>query len=895
LRFSGIDLGAIARSIFRPTNVPAAIALLGICVAGAFADYQNGILQDQRQRGEVTAQVSLIRAKLEGNINGNIQLVRGLIATLATEPDMNQERFAALASKLFVERSSLRNIAAAPDFVIKLMYPLIGNERAIGLDYRNNDEQREAALRARDTSEMVLAGPVNLVQGGRGFIGRFPVFSEGADHVHRFWGIVSSVFDIDRLYADAGLNDPDIGIDVALVGRDAQGGYGDQFYGSPNILTQRPITANVVLPSGSWRMAAIPKGGWGVKDGSDWLLRIGIVIIGMLVFIPVLVAGLLTEERQRHMSELRKRGQELDKLSRRLELALDTSRIAVWEYNIQTGVLFWDARMNDLYGQPADGRPRSFAHWRRVLHPDDAERAESEFAETVATHADYYSEFRLLFPDGHVRHVRAVGAVYGERDGTQRIIGVNWDVTTDVTLHQALTRAHAMTEARNLELEAAKASIEYNALHDPLTGLPNRRFLDDMLARHKSGEPVAVLHIDLDRFKQINDTLGHAAGDAMLVHAAQVLRTNVEDDEFVARIGGDEFVVVTGNVSGAGYLAALADRIIREMKKPVEYEGHECRFGVSIGIASSAMHEADPRRLLMDADIALYRAKSRGRSRYEFFTAVLQAEIVTNKRIADDILSGLERREFVPYYQPQFDARTLDITGVEALVRWRHPERGTLAPESFLDIAEELNVVATIDRMVLEAALQDRARWKARGVDVPQLSVNVSSRRLHDEDLVAGLRELAIEPGTVAFELVESIYLDESDDTIVAWNIDRIKELGIDIEIDDFGTGYASVVSLMRLKPARLKIDRQLVLPILDSPAQRQLLASIIDIGRSLGIETIAEGVETIRHAELLARLGVDALQGFAFARPMSSGALQDFIAGERWRGAVPERRLSRG
>jgi diguanylate cyclase (GGDEF)-like protein len=494
-----------------------------------------------------------------------------------------------------------------------------------------------------------------------------------------------------------------------------------------------------------------------------------------------------------------------------------------------------------------------------------------------------------------VRHVRAVGAVYGERDGTHRLIGVNWDVTADVTLHQALTRAHAMTEARNLELEAAKASIEYNALHDPLTGLPNRRFLDDMLARHKSGEPVAVLHIDLDRFKQINDTLGHAAGDAMLVHAAHVLRTNVEEDEFVARIGGDEFVVVTANATGAGYLAALADRIIREMKKPVEYEGHECRFGVSIGIASSAMHEADPRRLLMDADIALYRAKSRGRSRYEFFTAVLQAEIVTNKRIADDILSGLERREFVPYYQPQFDAQTLDITGVEALVRWRHPERGTLAPESFLDIAEELNVVATIDRMVLEAALQDRARWKARGLEVPRLSVNVSSRRLQDEDLVAGLRELAIEPGTVAFELVESIYLDESDDTIVSWNIDRIKELGIDIEIDDFGTGYASVVSLMRLKPARLKIDRQLVMPILDSTAQRQLLASIIDIGRSLGIETIAEGVETTRHAELLARLGVNALQGFVFARPMSSAALQDFIAGECWRGTTSERRLSRG
>jgi EAL domain-containing protein (putative c-di-GMP-specific phosphodiesterase class I) len=238
----------------------------------------------------------------------------------------------------------------------------------------------------------------------------------------------------------------------------------------------------------------------------------------------------------------------------------------------------------------------------------------------------------------------------------------------------------------------------------------------------------------------------------------------------------------------------------------------------------------------------------------------------------------------VPFYQPQFDADTLDITGVEALVRWNHPEHGLLTPEHFLNIAEELSVVATIDRMVLETALQDFARWQALGLGIPRLSVNVSSRRLHDEDLIAGLRELAIQPGTVAFELVESIYLDESDDEIVAWNIDRIKELGIGIEIDDFGTGYASIVSLMRLKPSRLKIDRQLVIPILQSTAQQQLLASIIDIGRSLGIETVAEGVETGRHADLLAKLGVDALQGFAFARPMSAAALEDFVVDEPWR-----------
>jgi diguanylate cyclase (GGDEF)-like protein len=318
-----------------------------------------------------------------------------------------------------------------------------------------------------------------------------------------------------------------------------------------------------------------------------------------------------------------------------------------------------------------------------------------------------------------------------------------------------------MTEARNRDLETAQKRIEYNALHDSLTGLANRRYLDDMLNEHASkfqrGEEVAgLLHIDLDRFKQINDTLGHAAGDAMLVHAAQVLRRNTRPGDFVARVGGDEFVVLclrpTGDEEGnTRYLASLANRIIDEMQQPVGYEGHECRFGVSIGIASDADSMADPRRLLVNADIALYRAKSRGRNRYQFFNDALQAEITSTKRIADEILSGIERGEFIAHYQPQFDASTLEVVGVEALARWRHPTQGLLPPAAFMKIAEELNVVDTIDRMILEQTLLDLAAWRAAGLPIPKASVNVSARRLRDEELIRGLRGLNI----VGCDLVE--------------------------------------------------------------------------------------------------------------------------------------------
>jgi EAL domain-containing protein (putative c-di-GMP-specific phosphodiesterase class I) len=253
--------------------------------------------------------------------------------------------------------------------------------------------------------------------------------------------------------------------------------------------------------------------------------------------------------------------------------------------------------------------------------------------------------------------------------------------------------------------------------------------------------------------------------------------------------------------------------------------------------------------------------------------------------MADEILHGLEWDEFLAYYQPQFDANTLDIVGVEALVRWRHPVQGILTPDVFLHTAEELNVVSTIDRIILEQTLARHAEWSLDGLVIPHVSVNVSARRLQDEELIGSLSDMAIKPGVLSFELVESIFLDENDE-LVTWNINQIKELGIDIEIDDFGTGYASIVSLLKLKPRRLKIDRQLVSPITTSPAQRRLVESIIDIGKSLGIEVTAEGVETMEHARILKELGCDILQGHAFAAAMNAADFREFVRTRKWRAA---------
>lgn len=875
----------IGRYCCRPSVVAAGIAIAVTFATGFFAELQNRAVHHERERAAVGERLASVRAKLEGNISNNIQLVRGLVAVIKIQPDIDQTRFSEIAASLVGAHSQLRNIAAAPDLVISLMHPIKGNEKAIGLDYRKNEKQRDAALRAVKSREMVLAGPINLLQGGQGFIGRFPVFigTEGASE--KLWGIVSAVIDVERLYTVSGLRADELPIKIAIAGQDASGSKGEVFYGPGELLNNDPVIADVSLPGGSWQMAATPRGGWSVTPPNTWHIRLLILAGGLLVVLPISIAGHLYDQRRASLKELGLRDRQMRRLSQRLTLALRTSKIGVWELNLDTGKLVWDSRMRELYDLHDDFGELSVENWKAALHPDDLGPAEAEFEEAISTNGTYHSEFRVRDRNGGVRWIRAMGAINREAGGGHYILGVNWDVSDDIQLRTHLLAAKRNAELRNRELEDARALMERNSLHDSLTGLPNRRFVDQRLIDGFDGAPVtALLHIDLDRFKHINDTLGHAAGDAMLIHAASVLKSCTRPSDFIARIGGDEFVVATTTPTGEPQLSAIANRIIDAIRQPVPYGNHECRFGVSIGIAFADAEQADyGKRLLIDADIALYRAKNSGRNRFEFFTDSLKAEIIRNKTVADDILNGLERGEFLPYFQPQFDSETLEVVGVEALARWQHPSEGLLAPDAFLKTADELNVVHLIDRAVLEQSLFQAKRWEAANITIPKISVNVSSSRFNDAGLIESLESLSFKPGTLSFELLESVFLDDRDEAVMR-NIERLKALGIDIEIDDFGSGYASIVSLIQVRPGRLKIDRRLVKPIVDSDSQRRLAASIIEIGHSLKIEVIAEGVETMEHAAILRDLGCETLQGYALARPMTSARLIEFMSQDRIR-----------
>lgn len=468
--------------------------------------------------------------------------------------------------------------------------------------------------------------------------------------------------------------------------------------------------------------------------------------------------------------------------------------------------------------------------------------------------------------DQHYRMVRS-RAVNGE----YVVLRIN---ITEVVRQQRAVEKYAE------KLEQANQAITHKALHDELTDLGNRRYLSVKLQeffkrRRLEGGEIAVLHIDLDRFKQINDTMGHPAGDTVLRDTAKRICSHLRDQDVVARIGGDEFVVLIFSQDEDHRAEQLAKTLITDLSRPIYHEGKECRFGASIGLARTPLGDVD--ELLTNSDVALYKAKNAGRGQLSIFDTNDLDEMRRNKRVADEVMRAIESEEFIPFYQPQVDSKTGEIVGMEALARWRHPEKGILAPDSFLSVATDLNVAADIDRMIFERAIEECQQGFGHWDTPPSLSFNVSAKRIEDADFHVIRDYVKSYSGQVAFELLETIFLEE-EDTSFLFQLDRLRDLGIAIEVDDFGSGRASVVALQRIGPDRVKIDRRLIAPVTQSASGLRMTRSIVEIGIALGMGVTAEGVETREQADTLAELGCDRLQGYYFAKPMNYGALVQFI-----------------
>ncbi|MEO0387876.1 MAG: bifunctional diguanylate cyclase/phosphodiesterase [Pseudomonadota bacterium] len=463
-----------------------------------------------------------------------------------------------------------------------------------------------------------------------------------------------------------------------------------------------------------------------------------------------------------------------------------------------------------------------------------------------------------------------VNALQTFTDGRTFLAKTAQSANGDIVVHnyemtEALAREEELS-VKNAELKKAEQTARHRANRDELTGLGNRRYIGDTLAAlNRQNSDCAVLQIDLDRFKPINDTLGHAAGDHVLMVVGARLTALVGPDDHLGRIGGDEFVIICDRQETAAGMRQLGDKVVRALTQPIDFKGTSLRIGASVGIATTPLSSCAD--LLVHADVALYRAKAEGRGTVRVFDHTDLEYLRRTKAVGDEILTGLDTGQFVPWYQPQVDAVTGAMVGLEALARWNHPEKGILPPSAFVQHADDLNVLHELDRQIFETAVGE-CRVAFRGRPAPDLSVNVSEERLMRGDVDTFLAQAARYPGKVSVELLETIFMDDRNDRFL-FQIDRLREAGIGVHLDDFGSGRASIVALEQIAPDWLKIDRRLVHSAATSAHSARLLRAIIDIGEALGIRVTAEGVETTEQVEVLRRLGCDRLQGYYFGKPM--------------------------
>lgn len=458
--------------------------------------------------------------------------------------------------------------------------------------------------------------------------------------------------------------------------------------------------------------------------------------------------------------------------------------------------------------------------------------------------------------------------------------------TLIVTIVAVLVAAVAFIVFRTLPLRALRRSLaqaSFLASHDPLTGLPNRAMFQERLGQavaeaQRRDEAVAVLCLDLDHFKDVNDTLGHPAGDLLLQRAAARLKRCLRQSDTLARLGGDEFMIIQNGVQQPQTSANLAQRVIDTLSEPFELDGQEVVVGCSIGIViGQGADRPDPEQLLGNADLALYRAKGDGRGTFCFFEEEMNERLQARKSLEADLRRALAERQFRVFFQPQVELKSGRVVGVEALARWQHPERGWVAAADFIPLTEETGLIIRLGEWILRAACTEAAAWRPLKV-----AVNLSPAQFRHPGLIGMiaeiLRETGFEPERLELEITEGILLGGTETTFAT--LQALKALGVGIVMDDFGTGYSSLGYLRQFKFDKIKIDRTFIKDLHQTAQATSIVRAVVALGHSLGMRANAEGVETIEQAEILSSEGCEEVQGYYFGRPMPAAEFATFLDG---------------
>jgi diguanylate cyclase (GGDEF)-like protein/PAS domain S-box-containing protein len=577
---------------------------------------------------------------------------------------------------------------------------------------------------------------------------------------------------------------------------------------------------------------------------------------------PAAVVGTVRDITERRALENRLRESEV-----RYASTVELAAVGIAHVDEQGRFAWSNQKLQDMLGYSSEELSK-LTVWQ-VSHPDDVRVTDTDRKRLHAGEIDTLTaEKRYLRNDGTTLWVRITSAVRRETDGA---------LLYDVSI------VEDVTARRN-----AEERVRYLATHDELTGLPNRALFSELLGhaiekarRHK--RQCAVVFLDLDRFKIVNDSLGHSAGDQLLKEVADRLRQSARKSDCIARLGGDEFVLLLEDVTDSSVSAGVAKKILSSLLVPVRIARHECRVTGSIGIATYPLDATDAPTLMKHADMAMYRAKEEGKNNCQFYSAETSPMSVENLLLESHLARALERKEFAIQYQPKVDIRTGEIRGAEALLRWWNPELGTVSPAHFIPVAEDTGLIVPIGKWVMKTACEQNMAWQHRGLRPIVMSVNLSPRQFKDpmllHDIAEVLQRTGMAPELLELEITESMIMHNLDQA--AQKAAAIKGLGVRLAIDDFGTGYSSLSQLKRFPIDTLKVDRSFIRDVEISEDDRVITQAIISLAKALDVSVVAEGVETKAQLDFLRDHGCDEMQGYYFSKPCHPDAFAEFLAAE--------------
>jgi diguanylate cyclase (GGDEF)-like protein len=766
------------------------------------------------------------------------------------------------------------------------------NSPVYGLDLNDRGIRQVTLERARDSGSPATSAHFVLRsgEGNRdGFFIVLPVYRVGfprttvEDRRSNLTGFVQGVFQTGVLVETIlkSTTTP-AGLDFYLFDTDAEGG-GEPNYFHASRARSSPIAAQsralieqgihwsrtIEVGDRQWLFIAVPivNGPGTANHAGSWLILIGGVCAAGCIFTYMLASG---RNARRLGTARQERDNALDALNIANERLLEQNTLfETAQSNMSQALLLFDAsghlrmsniRYCELYSLSPD-----------VVKPGC----------TIRELIEHRRE-RGTFSGDSESYLQGLHTALAEGKRCERFTELPDGRTIAVVNHPMPGGAWVSTHEDITERRRAEARIAYLARHDPLTGLPNRSSFQEQLqaalSRAGRAEPVAVLCLDLDRFKCVNDTLGHGAGDKLLQITAERLRAAVRENDILARLGGDEFAVVEIGASQPAASRILATRLIETISAPCDLDGNQAVVGLSIGIALSPGDGGDSQELLKNADLALYRAKADGRGMYHFFEPEMDARMQARRALEVDLRKAIAAGEFELFYQPLVNIETQLVTGCEALLRWRHPQRGVISPMDFVPLAEETGLIVPIGEWVLRQACAEAAAWPPN----VKIAINLSPVQFKSKNLVAiivsALGVSGLHPGRLALEITESVLLDDGAQTLTI--LHQLRNLGIRISMDDFGTGYSSLSYLRKFPFDNIKIDRTFIRDMSDREDSLAIVRAVAAMGKSLSIVTTAEGVETQDQLERLKREGCVEAQGFLFSPPVPAANIRKLLNG---------------